>query len=105
MSNIIYVNQEKLKRAEAIFALFSKAPKTPGDTELRDRHLELLKEADIDPKDKDTSVFAIYKNLGGAIRTEAEEIKLKQVKKKKTKESFARSEKDDEKVEDDDDDN
>lgn len=82
MTNTIFLNPDKFKRANDIFALFSKAPKTQGDIDLRDRHLELLNEAKVKLTDKEACVAFIYKMLGGATRTQEEEAKIVEAKKK-----------------------
>lgn len=102
MSNIIFVNPDKKKRADTIFVSFSKAPKTEEENTLKERHLELLKEAGVNIKDKEETILAIYRNLGGAVRTAEEDAKIRAKSKKGKK--LAKVEKDDEKVEDDEDD-
>lgn len=102
MSNIILINQDKRKRAEDIFVLLGKNPKSEGDASLKERFTELLKEEGTDLKNKEDCVLSIYNKLGGATITQEEEIIRKSRAKKGKK--FARVEKDDEKVEDEDDD-
>lgn len=92
---LIFLNQDKVRRANEIFSLFSKTQqRSQGDQELKDRHLELLNEAKIKLTDKEDCIAFIYKMLGGATRTQEEEEKIKAKVSKSKK--FSRVEKDDE---------
>lgn len=94
--NIIFMNPDKFKRANDIFALFSRTNiKTQGDIDLRDRHLELLTEAKVNVKDKDATVAFIYKMLGGATQTQEEAAKIKAKKEKAKPKRFGRVAKED----------
>lgn len=81
-SNIVFVNQDKKNRAEDIYRVLTgkrAQEKTSPEHELylKERHGELLKEAEVDLKDHDASVVQIYKNLGGAIRTVEQAKRIK----------------------------
>lgn len=85
---LIFVNRDKFKRAEDIFALFSKTRVTEGEMALKERHLELLTEAgiEVNNKNKEKCVESIYRRLGGLVRTieqqAAHETKVKKNAKK-----------------------
>lgn len=82
MTQIIYVNEAKRRRAQEILNLISgvSSPKTIGQTEDKVRFSGVLAEAKIAVDSEDALPF-IYEKLGGLIRTPAEQAQAEKRKK------------------------
>lgn len=77
---MIFVNQDKFKRAQDIVALFgNKPPKTEEETRVRARFADLLATNGIKPESKDALQF-VYEKLGGLVRTEEEQKEVEEQK-------------------------
>lgn len=109
-TSIVLVNKDKAKRATDIIDLLGRAPKSEDEGETKTKFTALLKDSDVDVKDKDTAIQFVYEKLGGLIRTVEQDKKIKEkvAKVKEAKKSGAKKateDDEDDKDEDDDDDN
>lgn len=77
----IFVNLDKQNRAMSIVALLNRAPKSEEESDVKTKFTALLKEREIDVKNTDEAVLAVYEILGGLVRTQAHEAKVKKVVK------------------------
>ena len=83
---MVFVNPEKLERAEFIVGLVvgGRIPLDNNQRERADRFSRLLQEAKIDVKDKKGAVEFVYAKLGGLMRSEAEH-KVAEAKREEAK--------------------
>lgn len=98
MSNIIFVNQDKFKRAQNIVALLSRDAKNAEEAETKEKFAAFVNEGKIDikkDKDKDGAIQFVYEKLGGLIRTQEQQKKIKG----KTKAQIAKEKKEKEEEE------
>ena len=83
MEKIIFVNPQKLERAEKVYAFLvgKEVPRNTEEKERVDNWSLTIQSAKIDIKDEKEAIKAIYTKMGGLMRTEVEEVKAKQKKK------------------------
>lgn len=92
ISDVVFVNEEKLRRATEIVALLARAPKNDNEIDLKDRFSNIFAEAEMKAGDPGAVRF-VYEKLGGLIRSESEQMaaekraeEMKRSKKKREKE-------------------
>lgn len=80
-TNLIFVNQEKYKRAVAIVDVLSRQAKNTEEAELKEKFTRILSEAKVD-SEGDEAVKFVYETLGGLIRTTDEQEEVEETKKR-----------------------